>query len=434
MFSSIKVVFPNASDTPGIVASYSIRQKKYEHDLMTIVFRNWGTTEAAVKAGSPMIVTLTNGEVERTIYGYVHHFSRKRRADADYTEVVGIGASFVMKQARQTVYANTTASEVAKRIAKAHKFAYNIAPHPRVYPQISQSGLTDWQLLTKLAKQCGYTLRADNATLHFKPVDEEYDRDRVLAPKFFMAGMGMPAKPSIYSFNPLVGDILSFEDAQKAAVAISGHDPVSGAPYALTSKKKTRIRAKNQPELFDRYHTSTVTPNYMAAKYEADASVELNKFPYRARAILRGTPSVKPNMPIYIDGVGDDYNGYWIVLSAEHKMENFNYTTEVEIGVDSLGPSVYEAPSGKIGAILLPSTVTNNSSRVRASLGIQDIVLTANEQPLYPEYAVSVSKVANMSTSFQVSDQQTTEALNKSIVSSSVWRSTFSDVRGASRV
>lgn len=428
MFKSISVVFPNSSSSPGIVASYNIRQNRYEHDIISIVFRNWDTQESAVKPGSPMIVTLTNGESEKTIYCYVHHFSRKRRADADHTEVVGIGSSFVLKQARQKVYVNTTASEVAKKIAKKHKLAYNIAPHPRVYPQISQAGMTDWQLLVKLAKQCGYTLRVDDMILHFKPVDEEYEFDRTKAPKFFMSSMGTPTKPSIYSFKPLVGDILHYEDVQKAATAVSGSDPRSSTPHSVTSKqKKQKIRKKGQPEIFDRFKTSVVAPNYQVAKHEAEAIVELNRFPYRAKAILKGSPTVRPDMPIYLDGLGEDFNGYWVVLSTEHKMEDFTYTTEVVVGVDSTGPSIYAAPPNKqISDKLFGSTTVSSTSRVRAALGVEDVVLESANVPVFPDYSVSVTKVANLAESGIDTPQASLGSLGTSL-----WKSTRSDVRAA---
>lgn len=432
MFSTISVSFPNSANQPGRVASYTIRQSRYEHDLITVVFKDWNTREAIVKAGSPMAVTLTNGEVNSTFYGYVHHFSRKRRADADYVEVTGIGASFVMKQASQNVYVNTTASEVAKKIAKKHRFSYNIAPHPRVYPQISQAGLTDWQLLAKLAKQCGYTLRADNAVLHFKPVIEEYEYDRILAPKFFMTSMGMPVKPTIYSFNPMVGDILSYEDAQKAAVAVSGMDPRSGVAYAITSKKRGNLRARPQPEIFDRFNTSTVTMDYLTAKYESEAVTELNRFPYRATAVLRGTPTIKPNMPIYLDGIGEDFNGYWIVLSVTHKMENFLFTTEVEVGVDSLGSSLHTEPNPKLGKNMKRSTVNYSAGRMRSGYGASDIVLTSPATPLKIDYSVAVAKVANIATTAAMSDAGTAEAINKSSIGYSTWSSTRSNVRAIS--
>jgi phage protein D len=55
-----------------------------------------------------------------------------------------------------------------------------------------------------------------------------------------------------------------------------------------------------------------------------------------------GSIDVRPDMPIHITGVDAPYNGYWVVLSAEHiiveeQRNVFKYTTIVELGSDSLG-------------------------------------------------------------------------------------------------
>jgi len=47
-------------------------------------------------------------------------------------------------------------------------------------------------------------------------------------------------------------------------------------------------------------------------------------------------------MPVYLDGVDKDYNGYWIVLSAEHhvyeEQQNvLTYITYLQVGTDSVG-------------------------------------------------------------------------------------------------
>jgi len=49
-------------------------------------------------------------------------------------------------------------------------------------------------------------------------------------------------------------------------------------------------------------------------------------------------------MPIYIEGVGAPYSGYWVVLETEHKIIEknrnvFQYTTVLHLGADSLGSS-----------------------------------------------------------------------------------------------
>jgi hypothetical protein len=129
----------------------------------------------------------------------------------------------------------------------------------------------------------------------------------------------------------------------KAAVAVGGVDKNSKSAYAATKQKRNkRTRAKSQEEFFDRYNTDAVTTNAEIAEYEAEAAELRNAFPYRAEAELMGSPSLRPGMPIYLNGLGPNYSGFWTVLSTEHKIKeetvkNYVYTTVVTLGTDGLG-------------------------------------------------------------------------------------------------
>ena len=88
--------------------------------------------------------------------------------------------------------------------------------------------------------------------------------------------------------------------------------------------------------------------DYDVATNEATAVDQRNSFPYRAKAQTLGDPTLHPNMPVYLDGLGSDYSGFWIVLKAKHVIESnsynsFVYTTNLTVGTDSLG----EAARGK---------------------------------------------------------------------------------------
>lgn len=60
-------------------------------------------------------------------------------------------------------------------------------------------------------------------------------------------------------------------------------------------------------------------------------------FPYRAEVEVLGNTELKPMMPVYLEGLGRDYSGYWIVLETTHIITNAVYTTKMTVGVDSLG-------------------------------------------------------------------------------------------------
>lgn len=343
MFKYISVKFPGTS--LGVTTIYSARliQTRYEHELLVAEFKDWGLEYDVVTPGTTVSIQIADGELKRNFYGYVHHVKLKRTPANNFSEVTFIGASFTMKQRRQTVYKDVTADQVIKSIASDHDFVCYSVPHPRVFPQISQAGLSDWALMAKLAKQCGYSLRTENTEIYFQPMLEDYKELRGEAPSFTMRTLSDPGGSTVYSFEPIISESIEYEGAWKSAVAVSGVDVSSGEAMSVAQQiRNKKTRGKQQFEFFDSFAVDTVALTSDVAAYEAESAENRNTFPYRARAEVLGRIDVRPDMPIHITGVDSPYNGYWVVLSAEHVIVEeqrnvFRYTTIVELGSDSLG-------------------------------------------------------------------------------------------------
>lgn len=404
LLNYVIVEFPLSIAPPSRGHSFEWHQDRYEHDFGKISFSDWDVDPTSVLKGSPIKITATVQASTKTFYGYIHHTSHRRDSQSSQTDVFIIGASHVMKEARQHVYANTTASEVVKRIAKRYKFNYDVTPHGRVYPQISQTGVTDWELMKRLARQCGYTLRADGVNLYFKPLTEDYARLKAFAPYYSASFPGNPSIPTLYSIKPIIGDTLEFEDGYKAAAAVSGIDPKTGVKFSVVNPKApSGARGSRTPDLFDRYEFGTSAQSFQAAKFEAQAVDELNSFPYRARVEIVGSPDLSVDMPIYIDNVDSEINGYWTVLSIEHYMREGKFTTFLTVGTDSLG-----------------SLEKYSSNEATFKSVAKDAVLTTTAKAQKPNTAIVLSKVAN-----RLSDSPVTTI-------SSTWVGSSSDLRSSS--
>lgn len=339
MSSTIQVEFPNSPLQPSRVHRAVYRQQNYEHDYATVYFRDWGLSASQIKAGSLMRITIEDKE----LVGYVHHTKNIQEADKNFTEVAFIGASYVMRQASQKVYLNITADQVVAQIAIKYGFAYKAVPYPRVYPQIAQAGRTDWELMVTLAKQVGYFLRAEGTTLYFQPLLQDFNDLIYEATSFKKSDAGnRPANP-MYSFKALVGETLSHQGADKSATSVAGVDPRTGVKFNYSRPNRSdTTRMISQPEFFDKHAVKTVANSFQTAVYESTAIDDKSVFPYAAHVEVLGTASLRPGMPIHIDGVGAEYSGYWTILTAEHEIveESLNvhrYTTQLFIGADSLG-------------------------------------------------------------------------------------------------
>lgn len=426
MFKYVSVTFPQAKVNPLSVYSFTLSQKRYEHEIATIEIKDWGTEFDTIAPGEPVYVVITNKVESKTFYGYVHHIEVDRSPGKFFASVTCVGGSFPMKQSRQTIFKDTTADEVIKKIATIHNFVCYAVPYSRVYPQISQAGLSDWQLMTRLAKQCGYTLRAQNTELYFQPIMEEYTKYRAEAPVFTMRSLAHPDGSNLYSFKPIISESMTYDGETKAAVAVTGVDILAGVPLTVTQQiRNKKTRTKQQLEFFDKFSTSTVALDQTVAKFEAEAAENRNYFPYRAEAEVLGNPNLRPDMPIYLNGVGQPYSGYWIILEAEHKIIEegkslFLYTTTLKLGADSLGasgvwtdsktinipaskpqrtiiPNVKQTKTKPVTALVSPKRVTNQASK--SSFGtIENRAKTASTTARANTPVVWKSKTSSLNT------------------------------------
>lgn len=344
-FKYVEVAFPMATTSPQFVYSFELTQSRYQHETAKIVFKDWDLDYDSVTTNSPITIKLNGTTEVVTFNGYVDYIKPCITPGENYTEVGFISASGNMRNQVEAVYKNITADQVVKKIANKYGFACYAVPHPRVYPQISQAGRSDWQLMVRLAKQNGYTLRTHNTEIYFQPVLEDYTNYRDQAKYFALQYPESTVGTTIYSFDPVIGEAIDYKESFKAAVAVAGVDKYSKSAIKTAKQNRNKkTRKKKKPESFDRFATDIVVNDPETAKYEAEAAENRNAFPYRAWVEVLGEPTLRPDMPIYLDNLGETYSGYWTILSAEHQVieEEFNqyrYTTLLYVGADSLGQS-----------------------------------------------------------------------------------------------
>lgn len=345
MFNYVTVSFPTLKIglTPDRVYSFTLTSENFAHEVGILKFRDWDVAYDAIRPGTPVSVLLRSPEGSRYFYSYVHYVNPILTAGQRTTEIMLIGASYRMKQASQRIFINVSADQVIKQIAQSYSFAANVQPHPRIWPQIAQAGHTDLEFMTHLAKRSGYNLRIIGTTVVFKPYNFDFGDLRVTAPVFTLRDTYDPKGPSLYTFSLVVGDALDYGTHMKSSIRVSGVDYVTGEPVtAVKSPPTVSLRNNTSPEVFDRFATHTVAPAFDIANYEAMAQEAKNRYPYRAIIEVSGHPEILPSNPIYLDGLGNQYSGYWVPLTVEHQVreESINrlrYTTLMEIGADSLG-------------------------------------------------------------------------------------------------
>lgn len=382
MLNNLSIEFPLAQVAPKRALSFVLKQARYAHDVATITFRDWDVQYENIKPGDPVKCSLIGQGPEKEFVGYIYDIKPEITPGKRTATITVIGASYRMKQAKQRVFENTTATQVVKTIAKEYGFKVEADAHPRVYPQIVQPGISDFQLLARLAQQSGFIFRVDNTTIKFKKPTTDYNANRGNAERFDMRNANDPKGSTLYSFNLILGESVKFSDAYKSAVQVGGVDPYTIETSLVTNKVRNEtLRKVSSTEIFDSYATDTVAPDPVTAFYEAQSADERNRFPYRSHIRAVGAPSVAPGMPVYLDGVDKLYNGYWVVLSTEHHITQTNnnnaytYTTFAQVGTDSLSKAnalnnvKFEKPSAIRKRALVPG-IRNYPQNVKSTLTV----------------------------------------------------------------
>jgi phage protein D len=340
MFNHLDVQFPTLSVPLTRAYSLTSHHAQYEHETHTIRFIDWDVSYASISDGTPVSITIKGYGSSRTINGYVHHVTPDLSPSKSYVDVTVIGASRVFKQQSQKIWRNATADQIVTEIAQTNNFSFVAIPHPRVYEQVSQTGMSDWEIMVRLAKQCGYSLKCDNTNLYFQPLTQDFTDFRQEAAYYVMHGLDQK-DTGIYSFTPMIGESIPYTNARKATVTISGVDKTTKTSHTHTNQvNPTATRKDYVAPIFDSYHTHVVAPSYEIAKYEASAADEINRYAYRGEVVIQGNPNILPDSPLFLDGLGKTYSGYWTALSVEHIiLGNKEYTTKILVGADSLGLS-----------------------------------------------------------------------------------------------
>lgn len=399
MFSYLDIQFPTLDMPLHRAYEFSSTHATYEHEMVKIYFLNWEVPYEDISYGTPVIANIKGFSSERTFNGYVYYVKPDISPNKKYVELTLIGASNVLKQQSQGLWVDSTADMVVADVARKNGFSYVAEPHPRVYEQIAQGSMTDWELLATLAKQCGYSFKADNTTLIFQPLTQEFTDMREQAHYYALGGLDTKST-GIYSFKPTIGESIPYEDAQKTTVAIAGVNNVTSVDHTNTNQKSIKTtRKKSQKPVIDSYNTRVVAPSFEIAKYESNAADERNRYAYRGEVTIPGNPSLLPNTPVYLDGLGGSYSGYWTVLTVEHLVEEHMFTTTALVGTDSLGLSTkwtdnqeIDQPADKVKRIIKPGSKQVNKKGKTSLKKTGKIVKKGKVSPLLQSKNVSKSK------------------------------------------
>ncbi|MFG2281450.1 VgrG-related protein [Streptomyces asoensis] len=273
----------------------------------------------------------------------------------------------LMRQRRVAAYRNQSASDIARKLASQDGVPVGrIESTKTVYEFISQANVTDWDFLARLADENEMVMSVD-AKGKFQFVKPD-------------PASGAPPTSTPGDKSPFVmkagTDILRLRAAVTAAEQVA---TVEARGWDVTTKKKLTATA---PATSNPGISIGTTPGEAAAKFKPAKLVDAQtpydrqsevKFAAEALAddvtgsfaelevIARGTPKLRPGLPVTLAGVGAPFEGKYTATSVRHVFgDGKHYEAWVTVS-GRQWRSLYGLASGGGGAVNglnLPGTVS----------------------------------------------------------------------------
>ena len=244
LYSSFAAYFPKAPDMDLLLMGAELYADTDEHDRLVLHFKGHIREDReGLIAEDPIVFTFTSGKVVSKWYGYISYIDTTNSMQSGNTDIICLGASYILKNTVQKIYKNTTADQVVADIAKSNGMEAITQRHPRVKDWV-QAGQSQWQMLRRLAKQTGFALRADNTTIYFVSKNKIFTDKKSSAAYFNYVDnkeiSGIVTKADRYggtilNFIPRLSD-KSPESGVRVDRVVTGIDPKTGKLIEATHK------------------------------------------------------------------------------------------------------------------------------------------------------------------------------------------------------
>ncbi|MEU2420230.1 VgrG-related protein [Streptomyces sp. NPDC007851] len=284
--------------------------------------------DLGVKFGSDVVLTpMSDGQdtAGPLLTGEVTAMEAEYDGTGSYAVIRGYDNGFrLMRQRRVVAYRNQTASDIARKLAGQDGVPIGrIDGTKTVYEFISQSNVTDWEFLARLADENEMVMSVDaKGKFQFvKPKDAS----------------GAPSTSTDGDKSPFVleagHDILRLRSAvtaadQVATVESRGWDVTTKKTLTATSKangNKAYSIGATPGDAYAKFPTAklveTRTPydKQSEVKFAADAlSDDVTSGFAEVEVIVRGNPQLRPGVPVTLKDVGTPFAGKYTVTSVRH--------------------------------------------------------------------------------------------------------------------
>lgn len=328
------------ADLQALLVSALVDDSLRLPDLFMLRFRDPDRIvlgKANVKVGSKARISVLSADSqtpEPLISGEVTALEAEYDSAGTFTVVRGFDHAHRLFRGRRTeTYTQVTSSDVVSQVARRAGLSVGTIDATRiVHDHLSQGGVTDWEFLDGLARECGHEITVKDGKVNFTEPKPATD-----APA---AGAQSAANPLVLQLGT---DLLRFRAVVTSAEQVK---EVQVRGWDVAQKKALVATA---PALTGTAQLPSVTPAGLAHTF-GDPVYVGSDVPYRTQAevdaaaksladqvagafaefdgVARGNPKLRANAAISVDNLGAPFDGKYTITTSRHRYDpTAGYTT-----------------------------------------------------------------------------------------------------------
>lgn len=267
---------------------------------------------------TPVTLDMFNGSDSTRWWGYVHHSGVShdlRSSTGPVLRYTLIGTSLPMNDQHYDSWSNVSRSGIIREMARRYNLRSIIQKAPGVLSFLPQSGKSDWSLMQDMATSSGYRLVVDGSTVTFLDPATLLLGVRDSSIRDYRQNQTSGVPDSLIKWVSTVGTLAPRSGGQAGRHVSSGVDATTG--------RSVRAAASNggdAPRLTT-INTSSVVTGHGQAAGVVNASAANSSGWVTAKAVVTGTPSLRPGDVVSISGrtIPAEQRGRWLVTEAAHR-------------------------------------------------------------------------------------------------------------------
>src|SRR4051794_2872806 len=293
--------------------------------------------EVGVKLGDSVVVSVRSGDGKtQLVTGEVTSLEADIDATGSHVVIRGYDKSHRLHRGRKARnWADHKDSEIANVIAQEAGLSASVDETTITHSYIAQPGISDWDFLLSRAREIGYDLRVSAASLEFKKPSSAADGpepgslDRAPSPTQIVYG------DNLVSFRPrvsIVDQATSFEargwdvKGKRAVVGTASSSNTSASVGLAQSSAASALGEQTfvrNDRLFNAEDAATSAAEGVAASVGSSFA--------EAEGAAIGHPNLKAGVTVSVSGVGNPFDGKYVLTSTRHVLDRYGYRTHFTV-------------------------------------------------------------------------------------------------------